>query len=159
MGIPRRLWSPGFDRENVAAENQGLSAVSLLRQRVLMVVVFGALALLITAAGLYGVIGFIVSQRTPEIAIRMALGACKRDVIHFIAGYVTAPLLGGLVLGLAGAFWVGRLLPALIADGRGDDPVILAFWSVLVVLITAVAVMAQTRAATAVDPIAVLRNE
>lgn len=129
------------------------------RFTMLMVVVFGALALLITAAGLYGVIGFIVSQRRREIGIRMALGARKRDVTWMVAGYAIPPLLGGLLLGLAGAFWLGRLVPALVAGGRGDDPVIFVMVSVLVVLTTGLAVMAPIRAATAVDPVAVLRNE
>jgi putative ABC transport system permease protein len=134
-------------------------ALARHRFSMLMVVVFGTLALLITAAGLYGVIGFIVSQRTREIGIRMALGARSRDVTHLVAGYAIAPLLGGLLVGMAGAFWVGRLLPALIAGGRGGDPAIFVTGAVLVVLTTGLAVMAPVRAATAVDPIAVLRNE
>ncbi len=129
------------------------------RFSMLMVVVFGTLALLVTAAGLYGVIGFIVSQRTREIGIRMALGARNRDVTHLVAGYAIAPLLGGLLLGTAGAFWVGRLLPALMVGGRGGDPVILVTGGVLVVLTAGLAVMAPVRAAMTVDPIAVLRNE
>ena len=128
------------------------------RFSMLMVAVFGALALLITAAGLYGVIGFIVSQRTREIGIRMALGARNKDVTHLVAGYAIAPVLGGLILGTAGAFWVGRLLPALMVGARGSDPVILGAGCVLVVLTASFAVMAPVRAATTVDPIVVLRD-
>jgi putative ABC transport system permease protein len=128
------------------------------RFSMLMVAVFGALALLITAAGLYGVIGFIVSQRTREIGIRMALGARNKDVTHLVAGYAIAPVLGGLILGTAGAFWVGRLLPALMVGARGSDPVILGAGCMLVVLTASFAVMAPVRAATTVDPIVVLRD-
>ena len=90
----------------------------------LIVAVFGTLALLITAAGLYGIIGFIGSQRTREIGIRMALGARSKDVTHLVAGFAIAPELGGLILGTAGAFWIGRLLLALVEGARGIDPVI-----------------------------------
>jgi putative ABC transport system permease protein len=129
------------------------------RFSMLMVVIFGTLALLITAAGLYGVIGFIVSQRTREIGIRMALGARNRDVTGLVAGYAIAPVLGGLLLGMAGAFWVGRLLPALITGGQGGNPAIVVTGVVLMILTSGLAVMAPVRAATAVDPITVLRNE
>jgi putative ABC transport system permease protein len=135
------------------------SALTHHRFSMLMVAVFGTLALLITAAGLYGVIGFIVSQRTREIGIRRALGARNKDVTHLVAGYAIVPVLGGLILGAAAAFWLGRLLPALMVGARGSDPVILVAGCVLMVLTASFAVMAPVRAATAVDPIVVLRND
>jgi putative ABC transport system permease protein len=124
-----------------------------------MVVVFGTLALLITAAGLYGVIAFIVSQRTREIGIRVALGAHKRDVARLVAGHAARPLLGGVLLGTVGAFCVGRLLHGLVTGGRGGDPLILAAGTLVVLLSATLAVLAPARSAAAIDPIAVLRRE
>jgi ABC-type antimicrobial peptide transport system permease subunit len=89
----------------------------------------------------------------------MALGALNRDVTRLVASYAITPLLGGLLLGTAGAFWVGRLLPALVVGGLEGDPPIFVAGGLLVVLTAGLAVMAPVRAATTVDLIAVLRNE
>jgi hypothetical protein len=62
----------------------------------------------------------------------MALGARNKDVTHLVAGYAIAPVLEGLILGTAGAFWVGHLLPALMVGAQGSDPVILGDGCVLV---------------------------
>jgi putative ABC transport system permease protein len=129
------------------------------RFSMLMVVVFGALALLITAAGLYGVIAFIVSQRTREIGIRMALGASSTDVAYSIGQYVFAPLVGGLVAGMLGSYVVSRLSGAVIEGARGVDPVISMTAGMLILSTAGLAAWAPIRTALSLNPIAVLRNE
>ena len=125
----------------------------------LLVFAFGVLALFITAFGLYGVVAFIVSQRTREIGVRVALGARRADILALVGGYAIRPVIGGVIMGLVAAFWVSRIVTTLISGGRPADSVVLAGTVAVILLVAALAVIAPARAAVAVDPIRTLRNE
>ena len=143
---------------NTMAEHLGYA---LLPQRIGAVVlgVFGLVAALLATFGLYGVMAYVVSQRTAEIGIRMALGARSRDVRMLVVRRALALTGAGLALGLTGAFTVARLLAAFLVNVRPTDPATLLS---VIALFTAVAVLASwlpARRAAAVDPMRALRSE
>lgn len=119
--------------------------------------VFAWAALLLSAVGLYAVTAYAVSRRTREIGIRMALGATPRGVWWLIGRSVCGPIAIGLVLGMAGAFGIGRLLGNLVAQISPTDPLTLTMVAALTALVSLAAALAPARRATRVDPATVLR--
>jgi putative ABC transport system permease protein len=123
---------------------------------------FGLLGRTLASVGLYGVIACLVSQRTREIGIRMALGAQRLDIVRLVVGQGLGMALAGVGLGLAGAFAVTRLLSVILVILYGISPTDLATFAgvALVLLLTAVAACAiPARRAARVDPMVVLRYE
>jgi predicted permease len=121
--------------------------------------VFGVVGLLLAAFGLYGVMSYVVSQRTSEIGIRVALGARARDVRLLVLRRAFALTLAGLALGVAGALAAARLLAAFLVDVSPTDPATLV---AVALVFTAVALLASwlpARRAVAVDPVRALRSE
>lgn len=102
---------------------------------------------------------FIVSQRTREIGVRVALGARRADILALVGGYAVRPVIVGVIMGLVAAFWVSRIVTTLISGGSPADSVVLAGTVAVILLVAALAVIAPARAAVAVDPIRTLRNE
>jgi putative ABC transport system permease protein len=120
---------------------------------------FAAIALLLATIGIYGVTAHAVSQRTQEVSIRMAMGAERRDVRLLILRQHVMPALGGVILGLAGALVLSRLLTSLLYGVRAIDP---ATYAVVALSLMAVAVAAcwvPASRATRVDPLFALRTE
>jgi len=135
------------------------SSAFLNRSAAWLVGGFAVSALLLGAIGLYGVIAYSVSQRTREIGIRMALGAQSRDALRLIVGQGMKLALIGIVIGLAGALVLTRLLKTLLFGVSATDPLTFA---VVVLLLAAVALLAcyvPARRAAKVDPLASLRCE
>lgn len=129
------------------------------RMGAILLAVFGAMALLLAAIGIHGVMSCSVAQRTREIGIRMAMGASSRDVLRLVLGQASLILLIGGLAGLAGAFAVFRVLSSLLYGIGGGDP--LAFVGTTLVLI-AVALLASyipARRATRVHPGITLQYE
>ncbi len=120
---------------------------------------FAGLAILLAAIGLYGVIAFIVSRRTSEIAVRIALGARKQDIAALIGLEGARMLLVGVIIGLAGAFAIGRLLAALLFQVKASDPLTLLIAVVVLIGAGLLAMWVPTRRATSVDPMQALRYE
>src|SRR5262245_8397092 len=120
---------------------------------------FGAIALLLAAIGVYGVLAFSVSQRTQEMGLRMALGASRNDVLRLVVrqGVVLAAI--GEVFGLAGAFGITRVIGTLLYNVTPTDPVSFGGVVIFLTVIAIVASYVPARRATTVDPIVALRNE
>ena len=129
------------------------------RMQSFLLSLFGLLALLLTAVGIYGVIAFTVSQRTREVGIRMALGAQKRDVLKLILtrGFLLAAW--GTGVGLIGCYWLGRLLSNQLYGITAYDPATLAVVSLMLVAIVLLSSYIPARRATKVDPLVALRYE
>jgi putative ABC transport system permease protein len=119
--------------------------------------VFAAIALLLSVIGLYAVTAYGVQQRAHEIGVRTALGAQSREVVWLFVRRGLLPVGVGLILGLAGAFAVGRLLQGLLIHTSPTDPVTLGLVVVLLVLVSVVACFLPARLAAQLDPLAVLR--
>lgn len=124
-----------------------------------MATTFGVLALVLATMGLYSVMMYVVSQRTREIGIRMALGANVRDVLRMIVSQGMRMVMIGLVLGLAGAFALTRVFASLLLGVGTTDPLTFVGVAVLLVLIALLACWIPARRATKVDPLVALRQE
>ena len=107
--------------------------------------------------GLYGVIAYLVAQRTQEIGVRMALGADKGDILRLVMGRSLRLILSGMVLGLLAALAATRVLSSLLYDISTHDPVTFGLAMLLLVVVAIVAVLIPARSATSVDPIVALR--
>jgi putative ABC transport system permease protein len=120
---------------------------------------FAALALLLAAIGIYGVMAFTVGQRTQEIGIRMALGAQTRDVLKLVVRQGLRLVLIGLALGIAGALALTQLLSSLLFGVGTRDPVTFVAIAALLSLVTLFACYLPARRATRVDPLVALRYD
>jgi ABC-type antimicrobial peptide transport system permease subunit len=124
-----------------------------------MATTFGVLALVLATMGLYSVMMYVVSQRTREIGIRMALGANMRDVLQMIVGQGMRLVLIGLALGLTGAFALTRVFASLLLGVGTTDPLTFIGVAVLLAGIALFACWIPARRATKVDPLIALRQE
>ncbi len=121
--------------------------------------VFAVFALLLAAVGVYGVVAYAASQRTQEIGIRMALGASRRGILALVVRQASAPVVAGLLVGLAGALALGRPIAGLLFDLRAHDPITLLVVASALAGAAALAAYLPARRASRVDPAAVLRND
>ncbi|HEX6315725.1 MAG TPA: FtsX-like permease family protein, partial [Gemmatimonadaceae bacterium] len=120
--------------------------------------VVSVLALLLGAIGLYGVLSYVVAERTREIGVRMALGATSRVVRRQVVSQGTKVVLVGVVIGVAGAFAATRLLGALLYDVKAVDPLVFIGMSAMMIGVGMLASYMPARRASDVDPIEALRG-
>jgi len=119
----------------------------------------GAMALLIAALGIYGLLANSVAQRTHELGIRMALGAQARDVIQLVMGQGLRLTLPGMMLGLLGAYATTRLVKGFLYGVAPDDWITFAFIAALLFVVALVASWLPARRATRLDPLTALHHE
>jgi putative ABC transport system permease protein len=119
----------------------------------------GFLAMLLTSIGLFGVISYIVSQRTHEIGIRVALGARRADVVRLVVGHGLLVTCAGLAIGLAAAFAGTRVLSSLLYGVRPHDAATLIGVSLAVTAVALAACYLPARRAMRVDPLTALRHD
>jgi len=140
---------------------EDIVAGSISAQRMTMVLlsVFSALALVLSAIGIYGVISYLVGQRTHEIGIRVALGASRKDVLRMILGDGMSIALAGAGVGLAAALGLTRLITTMLYGVSRMDPITFGGVTLLLVGVALLACYMPARRAMSVDPIVVLRYE
>jgi predicted permease len=144
----------------VRSMDQVLSHSLALRSFMMMLLsIFGGLALVLASVGIYGVISFAVSQRTREIGVRMALGARPADVLRMVLNEGLKLVAVGVVLGVAASLVLTRLLEGMVYGVRVRDPLIFAVANVLMVAVSLAACYVPARRATRVDPLVALRYE
>ena len=127
--------------------------------QLVLVLVFAIAALTLASLGIYGVVGYMVTQRRAEIGIRMALGARAADVHSMILRQGLTPVIVGLVLGLAAAFALGRLLSSLLFQVTDHDPATFLSVGLALLGVATLACFLPSRRAVRADPSAVLRYE
>jgi len=140
--------------EDVIAE-----AVSAPRLTLSLLAVFAAAALALASLGIFGVVSYTVGLRTREIGIRMALGASAATVVRLVVGQGLATTAVGLVLGVAGALAMTRLIAGLLYGVSSHDPAILAGAAALLGLVSVAASWLPARRASRIDPQTVLKEE
>jgi len=120
---------------------------------------FAALALILAAIGIYGVMAYNVAQRTREIAIRMAMGARRSDVLRLVLTQSILPAAAGVFLGLSAALALTRLMTSLLFGLTATDPATFTAVALLLILVALAATYMPARRATQVDPLVALRYE
>jgi putative ABC transport system permease protein len=119
---------------------------------------FAILALVLATTGIFAVMSYIVTGRTQEIGIRMALGARQGDVLWMVLLQSLKPVAAGIAIGLCGAFALTRLMKTLLYETSPTDPALLAAVSLLLISVAAVAGLLPARRASRIDPLTALRD-
>jgi ABC-type antimicrobial peptide transport system permease subunit len=146
--------------EDVMTLEAGLAQwISPVRFMAWILATLGVVALLLSAVGIYGVMSYLVTRRTREIGIRMALGAEAANLRRYVLGYGFRLAAFGLALGLPAAFGLSRLLRGVLFSVNPADPLVFGAAALLLAAIAVGACWLPARRATRVDPLEALRAE
>jgi ABC-type antimicrobial peptide transport system permease subunit len=129
------------------------------RFQLVLLFIFAGLAIVLAMIGVYGVVSYSVTQRTPEIGVRMAMGAGTSEIARMVLR--EALLLAGLAvaIGLGGAFAVTRVMGSVLYETAPTDPATLAIAAIGILVVVAAAALVPARRATQVDPLVAFRYE
>ena len=153
--IDRRLPPPAITNVETAMAQ----SIAAPRFTMLLLAAFTALALVLAAVGLYGVLAYAVAQRTREIGIRIALGATRQMVARAVVGQGARLAVVGILLGLAGSFWATKLIEKMLYGIPRSDPISFAAGALLLFGTAMAACLVPMRRAVAVDPLIAMRAD
>ena len=160
--LRREIWAvnPNQPVVKIATMNDVI-ADSIWRPRfsAWLFTILGSLALLLTSAGVYGVVAYTASLRTREVGIRTALGAAPRTIVALIVRDALFPVVFGLAIGLAGALLLARLMSSLLYETSPGDPLTYAVVAVLLLAVGTIASIVPACKAAVADPVAALRMD
>jgi ABC-type antimicrobial peptide transport system permease subunit len=151
-GVPARV-----DEHALGRYFDGL--VAQRRLNMMLLGLFGLLGLLIAAVGIYGVLAYVVSQRTPEIGIRMALGAMPSSILMSVVGAAMLYMCAGLAIGLMSAWGLAELVRGFLFATQPHEPAIYAGALALLLMTGVAAAFGPARRAVHVDPLVALRMD
>ena len=156
--------TPGFDPDvavsSVKPMRDSLSAsIAPRRFNLVLLLALAVTSLLLAAGGLYGVVAYLVTQRTREIGVRLALGAQRSDILSLILGHGFRLVLIGVGAGLVGAIASTRFLSSLLYATSATDPLAFASVAALLILVALLASYLPARRAMKIDPMEALRYE
>ena len=155
-----RRAAPDLPIESTVTMDEAVAAsVAPPRFRMWVLVLFAMTAMLIATCGIYGLMAYAVTQRRREIGVRMALGAEPRDVLRLVLTRALRIVVAGLVVGLAGAAGVTRVLQRFLFGVTPTDPLAFATVTLLLMAVGLLAAWLPARRATRIDPCAALRAE
>jgi putative ABC transport system permease protein len=160
--VRKTVWEIDKDQPvSDIASMESIVSESVARQRfsMLLLGIFATLALVLAAVGIYGVMSYSVAQRTREIGIRMALGAQRSDVLKLTIGQGLRLVVTGVVIGLAAAFVLTRVMSSLLFGISATDPMTFITISLVLVSVAILASYIPALRATRVDPMFALRYQ
>jgi putative ABC transport system permease protein len=134
-------------------------AIARPRLVLVLLVTFATIGLVLAAAGIYGVLSYLVTQRMREIGIRLALGASPEGVFRLIIRNGLTLTAGGLVIGLVAATFLVRAMRSILYEVEPSDPIAVAAVSALLLLTALVACWRPARRAMKIDPVSLLREQ
>jgi putative ABC transport system permease protein len=160
--VKRALWQVDpeqsvFDVQTM--QQRVLNTVWQQRLSGIVLMSFAVLALILASVGIYGVMSYLVGQRTREMGLRMALGAQASDVLRLVLGHGLKLVFAGIVLGLAAALASARVIASLLFGVSATDPTTLAVVATTLTLVAMLACYLPARRASKIDPMAALRIE
>jgi putative ABC transport system permease protein len=135
------------------------TSIAPARASMLLLTLFAAIAMVMAAIGVFGVMSYAVNLRSREMGIRLALGARPSEVRWMVVMDGMKQALAGVVIGIAGAIWLTRMMTSLLFGVTPGDPLTLATVATLLLATAALACYVPARRATRVDPLIVLRTE
>ena len=138
-----------------------LTSAMVAQERLVAILggVFGAIALLLAAVGLYGVMAYSVNQRRTEIGVRLALGCSGAGILRLVFGRLGVLQIVGLTIGLAVSMWAAKFVASMLFHVEARDPVVLATAAAMLLATGALAAFLPARRATKLDPASILRSE
>jgi predicted permease len=155
-----RRVAPNLPIVGTATMDEAVAAsVAQPRFRMWLLALFAMAAMLIATCGIYGLMAYAVTQRRREIGVRMALGAKRRDVLRLVLARALRIVVAGLIVGLAGAVGVTRVLQRFLFGVTPTDPIVFTIVTLLLLAVGLMAAWLPARRATRIDPCAALRAE